>query len=179
MASSLAYLPWFLLWVPKVQVHKCYEAWYFFSPEKLGLLNPSTVLREPFGMYCHMHVSIGKIPCVSCLWEKISSYPLLTRSRRAHFISAVVICCVTASLILGGEYSYYIVLPPNRLLVVSWHSLYWLVRIAIKCRRQWSNSRMLLIRNGTSIGLVLRVGITGAFAILAIGLNLKAQSKVS
>jgi len=41
---------------------------------------------------------------------------------------------------------------------------------AIKCRRNWSVCKPLLIRSGTPVALVLRVGLVGACLILSIGL---------
>ena len=47
---------------------------------------------------------------------------------------------------------------------------HWLVCIALKYRRYPSASRIILIRNGTSFGLIFRLGLIFLFSILSIGL---------
>ena len=47
---------------------------------------------------------------------------------------------------------------------------HWLVCIALKCRRHPSASRIILIHNGTSFGLILRLGLIFFLSILSIGL---------
>ena len=58
------------------------------------------------------------------------------------------------------------------LLTLITYPLRQLVCIAYECRRQRrlrSTSRILLIRDGASFGLVLRVGIIGIFSLLSLG----------
>ena len=58
------------------------------------------------------------------------------------------------------------------LLTLITYSLRRLVCIAYECHRQRrlrSTSRILLIRDGASFGLVLRVGIIGIFSLLSLG----------
>ena len=69
-------------------------------------------------------------------------------------------------------------IPARQSLASCWPIfICWLVLIVHKCRRHWNKSRILLSRNGTPIGLVVRVGILGAFAILGIGLVSRCPSE--
>ncbi|KAF8811668.1 hypothetical protein BYT27DRAFT_7183704 [Phlegmacium glaucopus] len=88
----------------------------------LGILNPKAVLRKPDGYFCYMSI---RVP--------------------VRITSAIVICSVIASLVLG-------------------------VRIILKCRKHWTACKTLLIRNNTPFGLILRLGLVGLCSILSIGL---------
>ncbi|KAF8816019.1 hypothetical protein BYT27DRAFT_6483839 [Phlegmacium glaucopus] len=66
---------------------------------------------------------------------------------RLLITSIIVICSVVACLILG-------------------------VRIGRKCRSHWMACEILLIRNNTPFGLVLRLGVFGLCSILSIGLGI-------
>ncbi|KAF8811683.1 hypothetical protein BYT27DRAFT_6439547 [Phlegmacium glaucopus] len=89
-----------------------------------GLLHPTAVLREPNGSVCYLSI-----------WVPV------------RITSAIVICSVSACLILG-------------------------VRIILKYRKHRRACKTFLIRNNTPLGLILRLGVVGLCSILSIGLGI-------
>ena len=156
MASPLAYLSQFLLWVWKL--HNFYEIWYFLSSSALLIQRLFTGNLLEHTVICII------ICCASCRHERVSYYPLPGMTgymsyRLLSFFAWLHPWCWEVI------FAHRLLVP----LLADTHSLPQLVKIF----RQWRTSSItfsiLLIRHETSFGLFLRLGIIGVFSILSMG----------